>query len=155
MGSHAIGETFAMISPGALQEIVLPPLALGTTVSVKARGLADDQAIAIERTVSGEAMKPPSPIDLRAEKLPDGGLSLSWTRRSRSGWMWPAGTEVPLGESVEKYRVSVGSLTSETSEPRITIPAEALDDMAGEVTISVVQIGDYAASRPARISVTI
>ena len=155
MSSHAVGETFVLIAPGVLHEIALPPLALGALVSIKARGLADDAAVPVERIVTGEALRPPSPVDLHPERLPDGRLSLSWTRRSRLGWMWPDGAEVPLGESVERYRVSVGSLTFETSEPRITVPAEAFDDLAGEVTISVFQIGDYAASRPASISVTI
>jgi len=159
MSSHALGEPFVLISPASLQEILLPPLALGTSVSIMARGLADDNAIPIERTVTGEAMRPPSPIDLQAVSAPDGALSLTWTRRSRLGWMWPAGTEVPLGENSEKYRVtlegSAGTLTFEVSEPQIAIPAQALTGMTGTITISVVQIGDFAESRPATVSLTL
>lgn len=73
--------------------------------------------------------------------------------------MWPAGSDVPLGESAEKYRVTVeGSGTTaafEALEPRIVIPADALAGMAGSVTINVVQVGDYAESRPASISIAI
>jgi hypothetical protein len=71
--------------------------------------------------------------------------------------MWPEGSEVPLGESAEKYRVtlegSAGMATFETSEPQIVIAADALTGMTGTVTVSVVQIGDYAESRPASVSV--
>jgi hypothetical protein len=92
-----------------------------------------------------------------AEITGDGGLSASWTRRSRLGWMWPEGSEAPLGESTEEYRVtgegSAGMATFETSEPQIVITADALTGMTGTVTVSVVQIGDYAESRPASVSV--
>ena len=159
MGSHSAGEAFVLINPGALQEIALPPFAIGTSVSVSARGLADGQAAPVVRVVTGEAMRPPSPSDLAAVIAADGGLSVNWVRRSRLGWMWPAGTEVPLGESAERYRVDVqgsaGSLTFGALEPQITIPVEALTGMTGAVSINVVQIGDFAESRPATISLTI
>jgi len=122
-----------------------------TSVSVKARGLADDDAEPIEVIATGEAMKPPCPTDLSAE-LPDGGgLSLSWVRGTRLGW--------PLGESVERYVIVIQSETNRlsytTSEPRIEISGEAIGGMVGTVVISVAQIGDFAQSRPAQISVVL
>jgi len=159
VSSHGVGEAFVLIVAGALQEVVLPPLALGTSVTIKPRGLADDGAQPVERMVTGEAMRPPSPIDVLAEITSDGGLSVSWTRRSRLGWLWPEGSEVPLGESAEKYRVTVeGSATTaafEVFERRMVIPADELTSMTGTVIISVVQIGDYAESRPATASLTL
>jgi len=159
MNSHAVGEPFVLISPGSLQEIALPPLALGTSISIKARGLADYDAQPIERILTGEAMKPPSPVSLVAETAADGGLSVAWVRRSRAGWLWPANEEPPLGESTEKYRLTVvgsaGILTFEVLEPQIFIPTDALTGMAGTVTISVVQVGDFAESRPATSSITL
>lgn len=59
MGSHTAGDAFVLIRPGALQEIFLPPLAIGSTVSIRARGLADDDAVPIERVVTGRGMRPP------------------------------------------------------------------------------------------------
>ena len=159
MSSHASGEPFVLISPGALQELVLPPLAIGTSVSIKALGLADDHALPVSRAVTGEAMRPPSPVDLSAVVGTDGSLTVSWVRRSRAGWMWPDGAELPLGESAEKYRVTVqgsaGALTFDSAEPQILIPAEVLAGMTGSLTIEVVQVGDYAESRPATVSVTL
>ena len=63
---------------------------------------------------------------------------------------------MPLGESKERYRVTVqgssGTITVEASEPQVSIPAEAVTGMVGPVTISVVQIGDFAVSRPTTTS---
>jgi hypothetical protein len=159
MNSHAAGEAFVLIDSGTLREVALPPFVIGTSVAIRARGLADDAAHPIVRIVTGEAMRPPSPIDLLAQVAADGSLLLSWTRRSRLGWLWPAGTELPLGESSEKYRIivegSAGSLAFEAFSPQTAIAAEALGGMAGAVAISVVQVGDYAESRPAVTSITI
>lgn len=136
--------------------MVFPPSAIGATASIRPRGLADDGAMAIEQVVTGEAMRPPSPVELKAAAATDGGLILTWTPRSRFGWSRPAGADVPLGESKERYRVTVqgssGTITVEASEPQASIPAEAVTGMVGPVTISVVQIGDFAVSRPTTTS---
>lgn len=159
MVSRGLDERFVLLTPGALQEVTLLPSALGTSVSVKPRGLADDDAQSIERVATGEAMRPPSPIDLVAVIQSDGGLSHSWVRRSRLGWLWPAGTDLPLGESVERYRVvlegSAGTLTFTPTEPQLVVPAEAMAGTSGTVTIEVVQVGDFAKSRPVTASVVI
>jgi hypothetical protein len=63
--------------------------------------------------------------------------------------------DVPLGESVERYRVGVGTQTFEAFEPWIVIPAEALSGVTGTVTVRVVQVGDYAESRPVTTSITV
>lgn len=149
--SHGPDEKFVLVRPGSLQEIPLPPSAIGTRISVRPLGLADDDAPPIECMVAGEAMRPPSPVDLRAEVQVDGALSLTWTRRSRLGWNWP-GEEPPLGENSERYRVTVqGSaamLTVQAQEPTVLISPDSLGDMTGLVTITVVQLGDFAESRP-------
>jgi len=159
MNSHAAGEAFVMLGAGTLQEVALPPFAIGTSVSIRPKGLADDQAQPVQRIVTGEAMRPPSPTDLQAVVEADGALSAQWVRRSRLGWMWPAGSELPLGENAEKYRVTVqssaGTLTFEAFEPRITIPAAELTGFGRTTTVTVVQIGDFAESRPATVSLTI
>ena len=159
MNSHASGEDFVLIVPGTLQEIALPPLAIGTSISIRARGLADGEATPIQRIVTGEAMRPPSPVDLFVQVMPDGDLQAVWTRRSRLGWLWPDDADVPLGESSERYRVTVigsaGTLTFDAFEPQIVIPAQALTGMTGMVTMTVVQIGDFAQSRPATATLMI
>jgi hypothetical protein len=50
---------------------------------------------------------------------------------------------------------SAGTLTLDAFQPQITVSAQVLADMVGTVTISVVQVGDFADSRPATISVVL
>ena len=158
MASHGSDEKFVLIRPGTLQEIALPPSAIGASISIRPRGLADDDLQPIESVVTGEAMRPPSPVDLQAEVQGDGGLSLTWTRRSRLGWNWPS-ADPPLGESSERYRVTVegsaATLTMAASEPRALVSADSLNGMTGLVTITVVQIGDFAESRPVTATITL
>ena len=102
-------------------------------------------------------MRPPDPTELAGERLADGSLSLSWTRRSRLGWTWPSTSEPPLGESAEKYTVTVagsaGSLIFEASQPELMVPPEALGGMTGALDIAVAQVGDFASSRPALLTI--
>jgi len=96
---------------------------------------------------------------LDADALAASSSSVEPDEPGGAGWLWPVGEEPPLGESAEKYRVTVqgsaGPLMFEVNEPQIVIPANVLTGMEGAVTVSVVQIGDYAASRPATASITL
>jgi hypothetical protein len=158
IAAHGSNEKFVLIRPGTLQEIALPPSAIGASISIRPRGLADDDSQPVEGVVTGEAMRPPAPVDLQAEVQGDGALSLTWTRRSRLGWNWPS-ADPPLGESAERYRVTVqgsaATLTLAVSEPRALVSADRLNGTTGSVTITVVQIGDFAESRPVSATITI
>ena len=57
--------------------------------------------------IEGASLQPPSPVHLRAEETPDGDLLISWVRRSRQGWTWPSGSDTPLGEERELYRLEI------------------------------------------------
>ncbi|QNP43513.1 hypothetical protein H9L15_01635 [Sphingomonas daechungensis] len=157
--SHAAGEKLVMIKAGTLQQVALPPSAIGSVASVRPMGVADGNAVAIQQAVTGKAMRPPPPIDLQAAASSDGTIVLSWVRRSRLSWSWPAGSKVPLGESSERYRVTLqgaaGTLTFATDAPNYSIPGSVLAGMSGAVTVSVVQLGDYAESRPVTVTTSI
>jgi hypothetical protein len=110
--------------------------------------------------VTGESLRPPSPVALKALSTGVGGLAITWTRRSRAGWSWVDGVDVPLGESRELYRLvlsgSAGSIEIEADEPEATIAAGELATVGtGAVSIEVRQIGDWAASRPAVLTIAI
>jgi len=83
---------------------------------------------------------------------------VDWVRRSRSGWAWLSGSDTPLGEEVEAYRLTLSGAgfqrTAMLAEPVFTYSAEAQaeDGLAGAVNIEVVQLGTAAPSRPARAS---
>ena len=154
MGGHALHERFTLISRSSLQPVEMPMETLGSTISLRARGLADDTAPPIAVTLRGEALRPPSPVHLRAARTTSGELRMTWVRRSRVGWPWLDGTDVALGESTERYRVRVegaaGSVVVETIVPELLIASGQLVPLGiGPLTVSVVQVGDFAASHPA------
>ncbi|MBJ6122730.1 hypothetical protein [Sphingomonas mollis] len=97
--------------------------------------------------VTGASLRPPSPINLRWEPA-DGGI-LRWTRRSRIGWNLPEGIVPPLGEEVERYRVTLtdtnGVREINTAEPKLALP------MTAGLIAAVTQRGTWVDSLPADI----
>ena len=109
------------------------------------------------RTVAGEALRPPAPVHLRAERLANGDLYLSWVRRSRSGWVWLSGSDTPLGEESESYRLTLSGAGSGAGFVRsVTVAAPAYlysaaeqsaDGLAGPLTV---ELSTRKLRRPAR-----
>ncbi len=154
-GAHSAGEPFALLEAESLAVVDAPLAAIGGEARLLAAGLGDDEAVPAIRQIDGEAMRPPSPVHLRAERRANGDLALSWVRRSRSGWAWLSGSDTPLGEETESYRLT---LAGEGFERGVTVPATAYlytaaeqsaDGLAGALSFTVVQLGTSAASRPA------
>lgn len=124
---------------------------------VRARAEADG-VIASLSTI-GAALRPLSPVHLGATELSDGTIDLQWTRRSREGWRWLDGIEVPIAEEAELYRIEIVALPSAQridvtlAQPHLLLSAAQLGDMraagATSLTISVRQIGRFAPSDPA------
>jgi hypothetical protein len=50
---------------------------------------------------------------------------------------------------------STATLTLAANEPRTLVSADGLNGMTGLVTITVVQIGDFAESRPVTATITL
>lgn len=153
MVGHALPEQFTLIGGSSLQPVELQMETLGSMISLRARGLADHNAPPISVTVRGEALRPPSPVHLRAVRTSSGEVHATWIRRSRVGWSWLDGTDVALGESTERFRIRIesanGSVVVETVVPEALIASGQLAPLgAGPLTVSVVQVGDYAESRP-------
>lgn len=153
MDGHAAGEGFAMIKADALRPIEIALASLGAAVSVQAKGLGDGTAGAIaSRVAGGEALRPPSPAHLTANRRSDDGLDLRWVRRSRSGWAWLDSVEAPIGESAEFYHARVtgpaASIELQSATPGASLSAAEVAALGtGSVTVTVSQIGDFAASR--------
>jgi hypothetical protein len=152
-GLHAAGEPFALVEAESLAVIEVPLGALGGEARVLATGLGDPEGVTAARQIGGEAMRPPSPVHLQAARLANGDLALTWVRRSRNGWVWLSGSETPLGEESEGYRLT---LSGEGFERSVTLPSpgylytaaeQAADGLAGPLTAGVVQLGTSAPSR--------
>ena len=99
MAGHAVAEKFVLFDPNALRPFEMSLDALGTSIAVKAAGLADDQAAPAQMQVTGEALRPPSPVHLCAGRTANGDVQAKWVRRSRSGWVWLDGLDAPVGET--------------------------------------------------------
>lgn len=153
--THIGGEGFLLLERSALAVLDAPAAAVGSEARLLAIGLEDGDGAAAGCLVSGEALRPPSPVHLHAERLPGGDLALSWVRRSRSGWAWLDTSATPLGEERELYRVTLSgsgfNRTLEVSAPSCVYTAteQAADGAAGAVGLQVIQLGSHAASRAA------
>lgn len=158
--AHAAGSPFMLIEAVALAQ--LPVRAAVPGVRVMATGVGDATGVTVNGPVEiGAAIRPLVPVHLVAEAS-GGDLTISWVRRSREGWRWADGVDAPLGEEVERYRVTKVAagrldLITEVSTPGWIYPAteRAADAAAGatSATISVVQVGSLGVSRPVSITV--
>lgn len=150
--THGVGEPFVLIERDALQPVTVPLSATGSQVTAVPRG--GDQTMLAMTT---ESLRPPSPVRLTAEPLPGGGLKISWTRRSRRGFAWIDEVDAPLAEAREEYRVTIagssGAIELTVGQPELTLSAGDLGTIgSGSATVQVRQVGDWAMSRPARLS---
>jgi hypothetical protein len=156
-GFHAAGERFVLIEPDALVSYDPPLSAAGAEVRILASGIGDPSPVAATASAVGEALRPPPPVHVRAERLESGGFTLRWTRQSRIGWNWLDSCDAPLGEDGERYRLTIvrGDGLERVYEPGASTFDYAAADAAADaafgptVTIILVQIGTSAASRPA------
>jgi hypothetical protein len=152
-GDHSVGERFCLLETGTLQPVAMPVWSIGATVDA-ASGLGT----AVSLPFTGESVRPLSPVNLSAEFLAGGSVFLSWTRRSRLGFAWVDGIDVPIGETREQYRIvlasAVNAVEISSDQPSLTVSADTLALLgSGPLSVEVRQIGDFAASRPAQATI--
>jgi hypothetical protein len=158
--THQPGEDFAIIDPAMTAGLEVPTgISPGGEVRLLATGVGDEAPAETSVIVTGEALRPPSPVHLRAEPIAGGAdIAISWVRRSRSGWSWPSGSDTPLGEEREAYRLDLSgpgwsrSLELGSPEHLYSQAAQAADG-PGPVTIQVAQLGTHGVSRPASMTI--
>ena len=154
VASHEAGERFILLDPAALTRISVPLAAMNTAITAVPLGLADGDGSSAKRLLTGEGIRPPSPVHLNVARAADGGATVTWVRRSRLGWTWNDEVEVPLGEARELYRVrasgSKGTIERTTAETACRFEAsELLSIGAAQMEVAVAQLGDFGASREA------
>lgn len=157
--THRAGEPFLLIERDALAAIEPPAGAAGGEVRLLAVGREDGVPAGL--VLAGEALRPPSPVHLRAERQASGDLLVSWVRRSRRGWSWLSGSETPLAEEREAYRVEISgsgfsrSAESGAAQHVYSAAEQAADGASGPVEIRVAQLGTHGPSRWAAITIQI
>lgn len=157
IGRQQPGDPFVLIDPATLVGIDLPLSRIGGLVYVMAVGVGDIGGPgSAQAALSGASVRPPVPVHLRATAQADGGLSVRWTRRSRGGWRWADGSDAPLVEEREAYRVTLALADGtvlrsfDVAGPRAELTAA---DLAGATRLWVQQQGSLALS--ARSIITI
>jgi hypothetical protein len=155
IATHGSGERFVLIDAGTLKPVEASVGAIGTAVRVTAMGIGDAAPVEVEGRLTARALRPPPPVHLRIKRMDDDTIRIEWTRRSRVGWAWLDGTDAPIGEETEQYRLVLTSgprtlRIIETEVPRYdySFTARTADGVSGTVDIAVVQLGAIAPSDP-------
>lgn len=160
MAGHAAGARFVLVEADALTAFDPPLDQIGRDVKLLAAGVGDANPAEAEARAIGAALRPLSPVHLRAAWRADGAAVLSWIGRSAAGLAWLDGAEPvsePLfGIEIERADGQVRSATASGSTYVYAADHIATDRLAGpEVAIRVVQIGQGLVSRPAHLRLPI
>lgn len=153
--SHTAGEAFTLIERESLAVIEAPVGGTGGSARVVANGIGDVDPITVDVPITGESLRPPSPVHLTATRLTNGDIQIRWVRRSRLGWSWTSGSDTPLGEEGEAYRLILSgagtehSVTVDGPDYLYSLAEQTADGLAGALHISVAQIGTNSPSHPA------
>lgn len=159
-GQHQAGDGFVLLDPDSLKVIESPPGTVGGEAMLLASGVGDlTGAVSATVGIAGASLQPPSPVHLGASREPGGDILINWVRRSRQGWQWLSGSDTPLGEEMETYRLEISGAGFQRvvnvghPEHRYTIADQAGDGATGEIHVSVRQVGTFAASRAAELTI--
>ncbi|HEV2746533.1 MAG TPA: phage tail protein [Allosphingosinicella sp.] len=154
-GGHQAGEHFVLIEPRALAIVQPPMAALGGEARLLASGIGDEAPAEAAVVVTGEELRPPSPVHLSARRESSGDIAIRWARRSRSGWVWLSGSDTPLGEEREAYRLTLSGpafeRVVELEQPSYvyTVSQQTADGLSGSLSVRVRQAGTLTSSREA------
>lgn len=160
MAATLPGRAFTLLDDPALVAVSagggpggLVPVSAGGTVEIV--GVADAGPVIVPVATAGRAARPLSPVHLAVRWQTDGGLALSWVRRSRAGFAWPDGLDAPLDERDESYRVdlSTGSVTQSmiVASPVLLLSASEIATWRAsgpQLSVSVAQRGAVGESIP-------
>lgn len=130
MSGHVSGEHFVLVND-ALATIDPDQIGVRPDFRILAQGRGDAAPVLAELPIHGRAVQPLSPVHGSLQQHDNGAMTLRWTRRSRSGFAWRDLIDVPLGEDLEAYRVTLladGVLieTLEAAVPEIVLDTVTL-----------------------------
>jgi len=150
---HVVGERFVLLAPDALVSADVSLSSIGRDAVLLASGVGDSPNPAqTNAPITGRSIVPPAPVHLRFAATSTGG-TLRWARRSRQGWSWIDGTDAPLGEERERYRLTIeppGALLTTAEVSLSEYVLTAAQAVAG-TRISVRQAGSAGESPAATI----
>ena len=156
IAAHPVDTPFVLLDAERLAVLPVAKLHPGDLVRVRAIGIGDNVPAQDDRIVNGLAMMPVAPVHGTVKVDGAGGKRLGWVRRSRNGWRWRDGVDVPLGEEREGYAIALSRAGTvfrrvEVAGPEWTYDAAtiATDITAGNggaVVADIRQIGTHGLS---------
>ncbi|MFM9827924.1 MAG: phage tail protein [Sphingomonas sp.] len=137
------GQRFVLLDRDASALLEIPLSALDGTALVLASGVGDvPEPAQVSATISGVSVRPPSPVHFRITDRAGGYGTLRWARRSRAGWRWIDGADVPLAEEAEAYRLTfIGGDRAASIDVATTSLVLAEADLAQWTTVELRQHG--------------
>jgi hypothetical protein len=164
MAGHSVGQRFLMLEQESLTMVPDVHVRQGATVLIDAIGIGDTTPAQATEDVLGQAIVPLAPVHVSAVSQ-SGEWRFDWIRRSRAGWVWADGTDAPLAEEQELYRLDLShtgavfrSVTVAAAHWTYDAAAIAADNAAGisgAVAVEVRQVGTYGPGRPALVPISI
>lgn len=108
VNNHLQGEAFVLIDH-RLTPIDISINQIGLEMSYKGVSIGQtlSQVDSQRFTYQGNRFVPYTPVHIQQERLENGDLHISWTRRTRINGSWRDGVEVPLGEAKESYLIAI------------------------------------------------
>jgi hypothetical protein len=108
MAAHTSSDRFVLLDSDRLYRPAFELSRLNVELLYKAVSFGlPDTGDGEPFTNTGVALMPLSPVHLNVAMRPEGGYAATWVRRTRFLGPWLDGTDVPLGEASEQYRVRV------------------------------------------------
>ena len=152
------GGEWLLVEQDTLSILEHPAIIAGADVAVEGLGVADSEPATASCSNIGLAIRPLSPVHLRAEWDGDGNLDLSWARRSRLDASWQDGVDQMLADGPERYIVDIIDTALlreifESSAPTLHVTATQLAGLSRPLIIEVRQVGRFATSEPVQIAV--
>lgn len=162
INDHQVGEPFVWLEQSTarlLDEIALNP---GSALTIEAAGTGDDDPVSETIVVTGEAIAPLPPVHAKSLLRTDGGIELTWIRRSRIDFGWTDGVDQGLAEDNEQYLVSLSGADGPIADWTVQSPGLTLSPKivvgliaaAGPLlTFHVSQIGRHMTSSALTVEV--
>ena len=157
IGAHVPDETFVVLERDSIIGVDSAFARLGAALTIEALGVSDSVPAVASVQVQGFAIQPFAPVHAAAESLADGGLRLSWLRRTRIDSGWQDFVDVPMAEGNLQYEIvilrngaEVASQNVSNAEMFITpMNLTAWGAISGDqLTFQIAQIGQYSRSQP-------
>ncbi len=159
---HQASEKFVWLEQSTARLLDEMPLVPGTTTTIEAFGIGDIAPVSATILLQGKAIAPLAPVHVEGVLRADGGVQLSWVRRSRIDFGWRDGVDQGSAENGELYLVALSGATGEIADwtvqaPTLTLSPSMITELttiAGPVLeFSVRQIGTHLVSATASVAV--